>query len=188
MVENRFRVHGVRAAYLGLALLAVSSSGCLVAAAGATAAGGAALGYAYYMGEESHPYHAGLEDTWSATRAALSDLGMPVVKEENQQGSVFIESRTNYDDRVRIWLTKETSPIPAEGTLTVVGVRVGVFGDDKVSERVLAQVGTHLTSSAGGRLVPTAQAAPGPVQPVASWQTPAQTPPPPLASEPPRAR
>src|SRR5262249_41881534 len=77
-------------------------------------------------------------------------------------GSGTVESRTYTNDRVQIHLKTQASKIPAEGNLTQVGVRVGVFGDEAVSERILAQVNAHLAvpgSSPNPRPVPAEQPA-----------------------------
>jgi hypothetical protein len=183
--------HGrwVGAAYLALGLAALACSGCLAVAAGA--AGGAALGYVYYRGQVSHEYVAGLADTAAATQAALADLGMPVVKEEFRDSSGSIQSRTAHNDKVHISFSTRMSKIPAQGALTWVGVRVGVFGDDAVSEAVLGQISAHLTAPAASAPPPPPPPPPpsppirpipaGPVQPASAVALPPQTPPPPLA-------
>jgi hypothetical protein len=181
MAKNGKRKLGYRAAYLFLAGLTLTGSGCLVVAAGATATGGAALTYAYFKGEVSTQYQAALADTWAATRHALAELGMPILLEDWHEDHGTIESRTNHDDKLHISLTTQVSKIPAEGTVTRVGIRVGVFGDAPVSERVLTQIGTHLTLPPPHPLPPVAK--PGPIQPVTATGVPPQTPPPPLAQD-----
>src|SRR6266851_7593459 len=129
---------------IGLLLwaLAVGQGGCLWVAAGA-AAGGAA-GYAYYQGKSCQSFTANFDDTWAATHTALSELGMPILKEERHQGSGVIKSQTSDADRIRIALDAIPSRIPAEGMLTRICIRIGTFGDHPVSERILYQVGAHL--------------------------------------------
>jgi len=143
------KLRGNRRIRLGVFLLTaavmVCQAGCLWVAAGA-AAGGAA-GYAYYKGKNCQSFPAGFEDSWTATRAALSDLGMPVLKEERNQGCGIIKTQTSDGDRVKIDLDVIPSRIPAEGMMTHICVRVGTFGDHPVSERVLYQIGAHLTTS-----------------------------------------
>jgi hypothetical protein len=186
MAKMRHGDWWVRAAYLGLAGLMLASSGCLAAAAG-TAGGAAALGYFYYKGEMDQKYHASVEDTFAATRAALADLRMPVIKEELKDGAGSIESRTTDNSKVHISFTTQQGKIPAEGSYALVGVRVGVFGDDPVSEKVLAQIGAHLTMPG---MPPPAPAVPvppsAPIRPLAATGLPPQ--PPPVALEPPLAK
>ena len=128
---------------LALAAGALAAGGCLWVAAGA--AGGAAVGYAYYKGKVSETYQAQLGDAWTATRLALNELGMPVVAEAYDATGGFIESRTGTGERVQIDLEVQPSRVPADGARTHIGVRVANFGDRAVSERILYQVGMHLT-------------------------------------------
>jgi hypothetical protein len=139
-----------------LIVLALANSGCLLAVAGA--AGGAAAGYAYCKGKLCDTYTASCDDTWAATRTALAELAMPIVKEERKASEGFIESRTADGERVRIYLQAETSRIPAEGQITRVCVRVATFGDHPVSDRILSQVGLHLAPAPlpGGTAPPPA--------------------------------
>jgi hypothetical protein len=174
-------------ALLMLAGLALANSGCLFVAAGA--AGGAAVGYAYYKGKITETYNAAFNDSWAATHTALAELGMPILKEDRNSDSGTIDSRTAEDDNVRISLDTVKSRIPAEAPLTQISVRVSTFGDRPFSDRVLYQIGMHLTP-ANYVPVPVAQApaSPGVVQAgaPAGWPSspntvPQQTPPPPLA-------
>ena len=48
---------------------ALMNAGCLAVAAGA--AGGAAVGYAYFKGRVYENYDAGFNDTWAATETSL---------------------------------------------------------------------------------------------------------------------
>jgi hypothetical protein len=165
-----------RLTYLGLGLSTVSLHGCLLVAASGVAAGGAALGYYYYKGELCHNYNADPGNTSAAAKAALADLGMPVIGEEVRDGGGSLESRTSQGDRVHVSLRPEKG-------LTQVGVRVGIFGDDDVSSQVLGRIEAHLTAPPGA--VPSAPPpAGGPIRPVAAFGVPSETPPPPLAPEP----
>jgi hypothetical protein len=177
-----------RLGYVIMAALVLTNSGCLLVAAGA--AGGAAVGYAYYKGKVCQFYNASLPDAYAATRTALTELGMPLGHEEHNQLEGSIESRTGDGEQVRIHFETVPSKIPAEGTLTRVCVRVATFGDGFVSERILDQIGAHLAPP--GSLAPPApptwtpaQAAPAqlapaqPVQPAGGTQ---ETAPPPLLS------
>jgi hypothetical protein len=144
--------------HLGLAFIALANAGCLAAVAGAGAAGGAAAGYFYFKGKVCQEYAATFEDTWSATRRALADLGMPVQKEDRKSStSGTLESRTGANETVAIGIDSSSGPIPADGPLTRVCVRVGTFGDYSVSERILVQVEAQLTSK-GLRLGPVVPA------------------------------
>ena len=166
-MPRRWKTTVVRIAYLALAGVALASGGCVAAAIG-VAAGGAAAGgyYVYAHGKVTQDYVANLDDVWAASHAALQELGMPLLKEDRTGGAATasLESQTADGERVFITMDLEDSRIPAEGAVTRVGVRVGTFslGDQVVSERLLGQIGAHLT----------------PVNRAAA--APPQTPPPPL--------
>jgi hypothetical protein len=178
MARSWKRLERRHAGLLILAALGFGSSGCLAAAAGA--AGGAALGFAYYKGEVFDRFAASYPETVAATRAALKDLGMPVIKETTHTSSTTIESRTREDIVVWISVTSEASKNPGE-VFTQVGVRVGLFGDGKLCTQLFDRMDVHFGS--GDRLTPQAQPAVGPIQPVAAAGPAPQTPPPPLAAK-----
>ncbi len=75
------------------------------------------------------------------------------------------------EEAVVLSLTVQDNPVPAEGPVTEVGVRVATFGDQGLSERLLDQIGSHLVA------VPQAPAAAPPQLPPAAPETA----PPPLA-------
>ena len=139
-----------RAVYLLIALACLANAGCLAALVGAGAAAGGAGGYAYYKGNVCQSYPAARDDAWFAAHAALADLGMPIV-EENQAKGVIV-SKTGDGDKVHVHVQALANRVPADGPATRVGVRVAFFGDHDVSQRILAQIGVHLrpaTSSPG---------------------------------------
>jgi hypothetical protein len=144
-----------------LAGLALVNAGCLAVAAGAAAAGGLA-GYAYYQGSDSRDYAAPFHQTWTAAQAALGDLAMPI--EGVQQGASDGALLTRTADGTRVKLSFEENP----GPTTTVNVRVGVFGDHPLGERILDDIQAHL----GPASVPCPAAAP---------IVPPETAPPPLA-------
>ena len=133
-----------RVGWLLLALAALVNGGCLLAVAGAAGAGAAAAGYVYYNGLLYRDYPSNQADTLAAVRAALDELKFPIKEEKTDTGSVYIRTRTNDGHSVRIFLDLVPSPIPVEGTMTRVGVRVGYAGDEAVSARILDQVSRHL--------------------------------------------
>jgi hypothetical protein len=166
---------------LVVVVLTLTQTGCLVVAAGA-AAGAAATGYVYYKGRACRDFPASLADAHAATRAALLDLQFPVVTEESKNDSSYIASRTADGSTIRIWLELEPSRVPADGTLTRVSVRVGAFGDESVSRRILDQVAVHFVAPGLVRQQAAAASppAPAPIQPVRAV-VPGETAPPPLA-------
>jgi hypothetical protein len=165
---------------LGLTLVAavaLTQAGCLLVAAG-VAGGAAATGYVYYKGRLYRDYPAGLGDSLAAVRTALVELQFPITGEEVKNGSGYLTSKTADGSTVRIYLEPVASRVPAEGTLTRVSIRVGAFGDEAVSTRLLDQVSLHLVPA------PPARTPVGPqtfIQPTTSLQ-PGETNPPPLAA------
>jgi hypothetical protein len=174
-MPRRSRHYRLAVASLVLAALSVMSTGCAVAALGAAGAAGGATYYAYHKGNVTRTYLANVEDVRAATRTALAELKLPVVKEELATNGGLIESRSSNSDRIAITLETEPGPVPDSGSVTVVGVRVGTFGDDGLSQIILDQIGAHLTSPTAVRgAVPP----PPPIVPAAAT---VQSPPPPLA-------
>jgi len=158
-----------RTGFVAAAGLALSSAGCIAAAVGAAAAGGAAVGYAYWNAPLVRDYAANFGDAQTATKTALADLQFPVLKEQPDGAGTLLETRTGDNVPVRIFLDLVTSPVPADGSLTRISVRVGHFGDDAISTRIQDQIARHLPTAA-----PLARpAAPPPV---------AESAPPPLAA------
>jgi hypothetical protein len=161
-------------------ILALVQLGCLVVAAG-VAGGAAATGYFYWRGRLCHDYLATPPDTLAAVRTALAEMQFPIIAEESKNGTVYLGSRTADGSTIRIWVEPIPSRIPAEGTLTRVSIRVSVFGDETLSNRILDQVGRHLVPPMLLQPAPQAPPVAAPVQ-SASAVAPRETPPPPLAA------
>jgi hypothetical protein len=138
-------------AWLALGLATLANGGCLWLAVGA-AAGGTAAGVAYARGKVHEMYAASFDDTWAATRTALTELGLPLLEEKRESvGHGYIRSKAGDDSKVQVYLETEPSQFPAEGPVTRVDIRVATFGNFDVSARVLTQISAHLT------VVPSAQ-------------------------------
>jgi hypothetical protein len=167
---------------LGVAGAALVNGGCLAAAAAGAAGGGAAALYAYQRGRLYRDYPASLTDTTAAVRTSLAELQFPPGTEKSDGGTFIFETKTTDGAKVRVFLEAETSRVPAEGPVTSVTVRVGAFGDDKVSARILDQVSLHLV------VPPAAQSASSP-PPIArpTPPRPPETTAPPLAATTPTA-
>jgi hypothetical protein len=170
-----------RAAWVILAALAATQSGCLAAAAGCAA--GAGAGYAYYKGKLDRDYVANRDDVWAALHTSLGELQMPVVKEEREPDEDSIETRTADGDKVKIYVDVHKSSIPAEGDISRVSIRVATWGDSTVSSRVFDQVDRHL--------MPGVPVQGQPIQPVSATGVPPPPTPsgaPPQSAAPPLAR
>ncbi len=173
-MTDQSRDRAARALWLVMALVALSNTGCLVVAAGAAAGGAAVATVAYARGSLYREYSATKEASFIAVRDALADLHMPILRDEpGKEGQGYLEARTSDGQPVRIYFNTRMNSIPVDGLVTRISVRVGSFGDEAISTRILDQVNQHLTP-----LVPvpakTTQAAAPPAGP-------RETAPPPLA-------
>lgn len=166
------RKYSPRIAFALFAVLALAQAGCLLAVAGAAAGAGTA-GYFYYKGRLYRDFAVPLPDVRNATHAALLDLHFILLTDDAKDGKAFILTRTADGKKVRIYLDVVTNPIPAEGTLTRVSIRVATFGDEGVTARIFDQIALRLSHPA-----PIVPIAPGPtpiISPVPAQQTGFQT-------------
>lgn len=129
---------------MALAAVALANAGCLIAAVGAAAGGAAAVGYAYYSAPLMREYPVNYADALAAVKSSLTELQFPLIKEQPDGASTVIETRTGDGISVKIFLDVLTSPVPADGSLTRISVRVGHFGDDAISARIQDQIATHM--------------------------------------------
>jgi hypothetical protein len=162
-------------AYLALAFLALMNGGCLAVLAGVGIAGGCCgVAYVYARGKLCAAYNVHSEQAWTGARAGLGELGMAILLEDKAQG--HIDSRTADGTNVRIFIRAVPGKTPTEGPVTEICIRVGVFGDRGVSERILDRIGSHLgfpvpcSCGADSRQTPGQSGLPGsppsPLQPV----------------------
>jgi hypothetical protein len=187
-VAWKTKVSLARPGLLLLAAAMLANAGCLAVAVGGAAGAGAAT-YVYFKGKVSQEYPSTFTDAWQATQTALKELSLPVISQENTATTGEITSKTSDDSAITVDLNVDPSRVPGEGSVTRITVRVGVFGDQALSERILSQVGTHLVPAGLlPRPSPPGQAPKaaslGPITP-ASWTKPSETvPPPELPREP----
>jgi hypothetical protein len=184
----RKRIGRRRPALLLVASLTLVNAGCLAVAAGAAGAGAAT--YFYVKGKACQEYAASFKDTMQAVETSLKELGFPVDHKEESGATGEVLSRTRDDNAtISIDLLTTTSRIPAEGSVTRVCIRIGTFGDQTLSQRLLTQIGSHLVPAGlaprnGGSSPTPTPATLGPITP-ASWTKPSETAAPPeLPSEP----
>jgi hypothetical protein len=168
----------------GLAMAALSGSGCAAVVIGGVAAGGAAAAaFAYHNGDAHLDFAAPWEQTRLACLAALQDLSLPVEQQVVEGDHGEIQSRA--PDGETIHLSLET--IATGGNIppvTRVHIRVGVFGNKAMSQQIHTQIANRLQgmplapTTVGGASQPNgtiSSAPPG------SATLPAETVPPPLA-------
>ncbi len=130
-------------------LLLVANAGCLVVAGAAAAAGGAAAGYAYFAAPVYQEFPLAVPDAAAATRAALADLQLPLVHEEQTPEGVKIESMTGEQKKILIVLTARPQKVPSDGVVTRISIRVAILGDDLVSGRIVDLIHIHLPGLPG---------------------------------------
>jgi hypothetical protein len=174
-----------------LGSLAIVNAGCLAVAAVGAAGAGVATVY-YLKGRYYQDYPTNFKDSYYGTIAALEELKYPVLSQKNDGTTGAFTTKTPEGDSVTVELSTEPGPAGAQSGVTRIGIRVGTFGDQIVSERILAKVNERLAPGIpirpgdGKPPVPVA----GPtgtgsvIQPV-GWNRPGETAPPPeLPAEP----
>lgn len=114
----------------GLAL----QTGCLVVAAGAAGAGTVA----YIRGELSSTLDTPYESAVRATNRGLQALEFARISENKDALTAIVIYRTADDKKVEVKVTKVTE------TTTKVAIRVGIFGDEKLSMTVLDKIKENL--------------------------------------------
>jgi hypothetical protein len=123
-------------------LLAVLLGLCMVVSSGCPAplmlVGGAAAGgtVGYVAGELTSTQQVSLERAWEATQGAMGDLGYAITnKEHDPSGDQRqLTARAEGDKKVTVTLVKK------ETYLTQIGIRVGTFGDEERSIKILESI------------------------------------------------
>jgi hypothetical protein len=123
-----------------LLFIATGGTGCgLFLAAGAGAAAG--VGAAEYIGGElKQAYAAPMEKTWNASLAATDQLKMRATEKsiDNLDQNRVIKGKT--DDGKDFQISLET----LGKDVTMVKVRIGVFGDEKISRTIHETIAKNL--------------------------------------------
>jgi hypothetical protein len=106
----------------------------------------------------SGSFTAGFVEVRAATVAALTDLKMPVVREERTYQGCYLDTQTPDGSHIRIHFR---SPAKLDGSpVTHVAVRVGGFGThEQVCACLLDEIGHHLGSVSALAVTPAASAA-----------------------------
>lgn len=113
-----------------VAAVAWGVSGCIFAVG--AAAGGAA--YAYLKGEGTRAYAEPLPKVRDAVLKALEDLSLPRLHADTDGVSSKIKSTTSDGRDINVVLTSESAKV------TMVSVRVGMFGDEVITRRLIARI------------------------------------------------
>ena len=115
--------------FLGISFALLS--GCLAVAAGATAGAGAV---AYVRGELDVTLPNDYSQVVDSARAALKELEFTKVSDKKDSLSAELVSRTALDKKVRITIASSGKQ------LTNIKIRVDIFGDESLSNTILAKI------------------------------------------------
>ena len=118
----------------------VASVGCALFAAGAGVAVGVG-GAEYYRGELKQAYAAPMEKAWNASLTAVDELKMKATEKsiDNLDQNRVIKGRTKEGKDFQITLEALSKDV------TVVKVRIGVFGDEAYSKNIQETVAKNLS-------------------------------------------
>ena len=118
----------------------VASAGCALFAAGAGVAVGVG-GAEYYRGELKQAYAAPIEKAWNASLAAAGELKMKTTEKsiDNLDQNRVIKGSTEEGKDFQIALEALSKDV------TMVKVRIGVFGDEAVSKKIQEVIAKDLT-------------------------------------------
>ena len=119
-------------AALALPILTATAAlpGCILA----VAAVGAGIGYGAYSyvdGELEYDLPANPPQVTAAAAGALTDLQMPVVSSESTAVDGKVKGRTANDKAIEIRIKSRSDGV------SHIGIRIGVFGDEGISARIL---------------------------------------------------
>ncbi len=118
----------------------VASAGCALFVAGAGVAVGVG-GAEYYRGELKQAYAAPMEKAWNASLAAAGELKMKTTEKsiDNLDQNRVIKGSTEEGKDFQIALEALSKDV------TMVKVRIGVFGDVAVSKKIQEVIAKDLT-------------------------------------------
>jgi Protein of unknown function (DUF3568) len=125
-----------------MVVVVVTQSGCLAVAA-AGAAGGTV---AYVKGDVEATVDAGVQQTYDATKAAMEELKLPLLSSSVQAMQAKVEARVGSDNKATVDIKGQSEK------LSKINIRVGTFGDDGLSQTILAKIRAHLGAAGGTAL------------------------------------
>jgi len=133
-MKGMLRVIGMVAV---MAIVVVTQSGCLVAAA-AGAAGGTV---AYMKGDVEAVVDGGVEQTFNATKAAMDELKLPLLATWANAMEAHVEARVGTDNKATVNINGQSEK------LSKVSIRVGTFGDQGLSQAILEKIKANLSKA-----------------------------------------
>jgi hypothetical protein len=124
---------------LPILCVAMASAGCALFVAGAGVAAGVG-GAEYVQGELKQAYAAPMEKAWNASLATVDELKMKTTEKwiDNQDQNRGIKGKTHEKEDFQIALEAMSKDV------TMVKVRIGVFGDEAYSKRIQEVIAKNL--------------------------------------------
>ena len=119
-----------------MGIILTTQSGCLVAAAGA-----AVGGVAYVKGDLDAIVDGNVDQVFDATKAAFEELKMPLLSSWNGAGEAKVEARVGTDNKATVNIKGQSEKA------TKVTIRVGTFGDEALSQRILEKIKANLSKA-----------------------------------------
>ncbi len=116
-----------------LFLLLLSLSGCALLAVGAGGAAGVG-GAAYVLGDLETTLQHEPQEIAAATEKAFDNLGIKHIETKSSKLHSRVIGRTTNDKKVTVESKIKDSPSSA------ISIRVGLFGDEEISRRILEQI------------------------------------------------
>ncbi len=117
-----------------LVLGGLVQSGCVAV----LAAGAGAGTVAYVRGQLNTPLEASMDRSVRAVSQAIDDMRYSRISEETDATSAVFVARNAQDKKITIRLTRQTD------NLTDLSIRVGAFGDEKLSQTILDAIKKRL--------------------------------------------
>jgi len=133
-MKRMLRIFGMVAV---MAIIVVTQSGCLVAAA-AGAAGGTV---AYMKGDVEAVVDGNAEQTFNATKAAMDELKLPLLATWANAMEAHVEARVGTDNKATVNINGQSEK------LSKVSIRVGTFGDQGLSQAILEKIKANLNKA-----------------------------------------
>ena len=121
-------------AVLALAMALVLQTGCLAVAAGAAGAGTVA----YVRGELAATIDQNFEKSVRAAGRAIEDLKFARISDKQDALVAVLVARTAEDKKIEIRVSSVSA------AQAKVQIRVGVFGDEALSQRILEKIRANL--------------------------------------------
>lgn len=116
---------------VALILVCMMCSGCVYLIGASVGARVVAGAYEYVQGEVKRPYVASMHTTWMACQDALEDVGVELSESSTEEPTHWtMKAMTKNGKKIKIALDTISKDI------TKVSVRVGIFGDETLSEMI----------------------------------------------------